>query len=680
MIAIDFETYLISKEAPVPKPVCLSYYDGKDKGLVVGSKMEQTLTALFKSNEILIAHNMSFELNVITSYYPSLRKDVYRKLKNKEIICTKIYEQLIDCTRKKSINTFNLAALVLNYFNEDISEDKKNPDAWRLRYHELDGIPAEEYPEEARRYAEEDSVWAYKIYTRQRQEMYIDTNISVSADYFLNRMGLTGTTISNDRVLTLELELKRQIEGHLKVLENAGLLTQTKKGYKKNMNVFRELISTKVPNAKKTPKGNVSTSGEDTEQYLTELPENHELKPILTSFVEVMGAEKVLTAFISRLKKAEPYIRTQYKAVVSSGRTSSSTSENFPSVNIQQMPREVKGTTWDIRNCFVPRPGYKMCSIDYSGLELSSTANQLYKITGKGDMLATINSGNEPVDMHSMLAYKLMNMKEKTNESYLSFVTNKKREPYKHYRQMAKPINLGFPGGIGYDTMRGLLAREKVYPKLVILETSKFEEQLSLKRSILRNQGYPVRIRRVAFDKYELIFDELVAFKDELFKLYPDLEYFLKEGHKEFLTGETKMLKNEFGEWEQEDMYKFSVGDFHRDWCQYTQVCNGLLMQSPAAIGAKKSVIRFMEEFSDTDFVIPVAFIHDEIVFEVKEGPKMYGFIDDVAEIMIDSMQSVLTEVRIAVEAELMDYWMKSGGTWSKQYWKNPKDRWVKSK
>ena len=133
MIAIDFENYLISNEHPWPKPVCLSYYDGNKGGVIVGSNMEQTLKILLESKEIIVAHNLSFELNVITIWYPHLKPIIYQALKNKRLICSKIYEQLLDCRRKKTRKTFNLADLVAEYFEVDIKESKKNPKAWRLR-------------------------------------------------------------------------------------------------------------------------------------------------------------------------------------------------------------------------------------------------------------------------------------------------------------------------------------------------------------------------------------------------------------------------------------------------------------------------------------------------------------------------------------------------------------------
>ena len=676
MIAIDFETYLISKEAPVPKPVCLSYYRDGEKGIKVGMEdMKNFLFEILTCSKPIIAHNMRFEAQVIDIYFPDFRDLLYRKLDAGELKCTKVNEQLLDNFRKKQLYRADLATLVKHYFKVDISEDKKNPDSWRMRYCELDGVPLKDWPKDAIDYAIEDSVWAFKVH-QEHLKLPIMSTLSVRADFYLNKMGTFGIEIDKSRVLTLKSEISEKLAPKYKKLEEVGLCSLQKTGkYKKNMNVFREYVKENVENPEFTAKGTISTSSESIEHYLAVKED-----PIFRDYLDIMKYEKVLTAFVSRLEQADPLVRSNYKAVVSSGRTSSSTSKEYASVNIQQMPRSVPDVTWDIRNCFVPRKGYKICSIDYAGLELSSTAHQLSELTGRKDMLNTVNKGDSPVDMHSMFAYRIMNLKEKTKETYESFVANKKKAPYKDYRQLAKPINLGFPGGIGYDTMRSLLAREGINPKLVVLESAKFESSLTWKRSKARKEGYPVRIRRVGYDEYQLVYDELFLLKQELFSLYPDLEYFLSEGHKEYLTGESKMVKNEYGEWEREPMYAFEVGDFKRDWCMYTQVCNGLLMQSPAAIGAKRAMCKIINRFGNSIVVHPLAFIHDEIVFEVLDNDKMYAIIEDISEILIDEMQTILSSVRITVEAEVFDYWKKAGGFYERTYWKDAGKAELKSK
>lgn len=38
---------------------------------------------------------------------------------------------------------------------------------------------------------------------------------------------------------------------------------------------------------------------------------------------------------------------------------------------------------------------------------------------------------------------------------------------------------------------------------------------------------------------------------------------------------------------------------------------------------------------------------------------------------MIDEMQTVLSSVRVAVEASISDYWQKADGFWTKTYFKD---------
>lgn len=673
MIAIDFETYLISEEMPSPKPVCLSYkYWKGEEGIVTGMDgMEAFLKDILSSDNKVIAHNMSFEANVIDAWFPTLRPLLRDKMDKNQMVCTKIYEQLLSNIVERPTNKFSLADLVDKYFKEDISAGKKDPDAWRLRYAELENVKLEDWPEAAVSYAIDDSIWALKVYLEQRKK-YLDISVSVKADYYLNKMGQYGLEVDSSRVLSLKQELLDILNPLYSSLIDKGLCSVNSKGkVKKNMKEFREILVKDLPEVEKTSSGNVSTSSESLERYLAVANESREA---IESFIKISKYEKILTAFISRLEGAK-LIRTQYKACVSSGRTSSSTSNAYPSVNIQQMPRTVPGTTYDIRNCFKARDGRVIVSIDYNGLELASAAHQLSLVSGLNDMQMLINSGDKPVDMHSMFACRLKSIKDNRKVTYEEFVAHKKEPGYKEYRALAKPINLGFPGGIGYDNMRSLLIRDGVYPFLQILSTSKREENLNYQRGIFRKQGYPVRVRRVGFQEYQLVKDELVDLKDQMFSLYPDLEKFLKEVHLTKLTGKVKPVKNEYGEWESEPMYSYSTGGFNRDWCMYTQICNGFLMQSPSAIGAKKAMIEIIKKYGDSDTVRPLAFIHDEVVFEVLDNEDKYAIIEDISRILIEQMQTVLYSVRIAVEADITGtHWAKEGTGKTITYWKNPKE------
>lgn len=682
-VAIDFETRLISNEEPNPYPVCLSYYDGEVVGINVGVESIEAFLNLHLDNPdtTIIAHNAKFELAVIYTHMPRLRPALWRALEQGRIYCTMLYEQLLSNLERGGSENNSLAALTLKYLEIDIAAGKEEPDAWRYRYAELENVPLKNWPRAARQYAEQDSIYAHKIHAlQQKRNSKIPYVKHMRADFALNLMATNGMTVDHARVLQLEQELADHIQPIYKELEAKGLVEFKKGKAKKSIKGLRNYIEQLGDiQFEYTSAGSIATSKAALEKYMLKAADH-----TLSLFAELSKFEKILTAFVPRLKEASPYIRCGYNAIVRSGRTSSRTTPLYPSVNIQQMPREVKGVTWDVRNCFVPRPGYQFVSIDYNGLELSATANQLYATFGWSKMRDTINSGEAPVDMHSKFAARLMSLSEGREVSYEEFVKNKGVQPYKRFRQLAKPINLGFPGGIGYDTMRGLLAREGIQTHFQELASYTSENMARFALTSVRINANEAgrtdnwRVVRKTKDTWIIADDELVGLKRELFRLYPELGQFLRKRHENYTMGGGSVLrsKNDFGEWEEEPAYEFNTAGVSRKWCTYTAFCNGFLMQTPAASGAKEMVYRVVKEYFDSEEIIPSAFIHDELVFEVQKNLPDYKkelLIGKVAAIMIDEMQKVLPYVRIAVEANLMDYWQKSSDLWTRTYWKDAK-------
>ena len=676
MISIDFETYLISEEMPSPKPVCLSVYDGKKTFLAVGmDEMEKALEQIFKTKQLIIAHNMVFEALVIYKWFPKLQHYIWEASEKGLLFCTKIYEKLLNNTRRKTAHRLTLAALVQAYFNKDISASK-GADAWRLRYNELDGIPIEEWPQEAIDYAIDDAVYTYDI-AKIQKSVELDYQLHVETEICLNLMGQNGIKINMDRVKQTEKEMFEYLLPRYEYLISEGFMVydEKKQKYRKKMNALREHIAHTFEELEYTIKGTVATSTEALAKYIVQKEDK-----VVSNFLEMAQYEKALTAFINNLKLAEKgIIRSSYNGCVDTGRTSCSKSRAYPSLNMQQMPRGLTGVTWDIRNCFVPREGFKIVSIDYAGLELCAAANQLYKIFGQSNMRDFLNSGDEPQDSHSNYAARLRTIAGKPT-SYEEMKANKKKDGYKEYRQYAKPQNLGYPGGIGIDSMDYLCAREGIKVKKEIIHKSKDEKQID--RLVYNYKfKYPsIRKKRLDRETWALEVNELVLLKKEYLELYPELGKFLREEHGHHTTGEKLRTKNDFGEWEWEDAYTYDVGGFKRNYCTYTAFCNGSLMQTPSAIGAKKMANAIIKEYFNHPDMNPLAFIHDEILFEVRENDNMYKIIDDIAQTMLEEMADILPNVRISVEAELMDYWMKAGGSWSKQYWIDPYKEYIRSK
>lgn len=328
--------------------------------------------------------------------------------------------------------------------------------------------------------------------------------------------------------------------------------------------------------------------------------------------------------------------------------------------------------TWDVRNCVVPRPNRHIVSIDYSGLELAATGHQLQQFYKHSKMKDIINSGDKPIDMHSNFATEVMKISN-PRMTYDEFIRRKKEPEFKELRQLIKPPHLGIPGGIGDDKRRSIMAKEGLkLPKQVALGTHWNEAYLyHMKRKYEKDTTW-LRVQRTGKKEFTLYYDELMQIKEVMFKLYPELYNFLKDGHHKFLTGHVVKARNEWGEWEEQPMYAYDVYGFKRNFCTYTAFCNGYLMQSPAAIGAKRACCQFISKYLDNPKVNVLGFIHDEILFDVDKDIDWQEVVQDCADIMISSMQTVLSTVRITVEASAMHYWSKSGGFWEKSYFKNP--------
>lgn len=121
----------------------------------------------------------------------------------------------------------------------------------------------------------------------------------------------------------------------------------------------------------------------------------------------------------------------RYSVLKVTGRTSCS------SPNIQQVPRED-----DFRELIVASPGHLLLAVDYKFIELVTLAAVCETRFGQSRLAEVIRDG---VDPHCYTAAMLL------GRDYGAFLQLKKRRPeeFKRWRQLAKPINFGVPGGMG---------------------------------------------------------------------------------------------------------------------------------------------------------------------------------------------------------------------------------------
>ncbi|MFC4698805.1 DNA polymerase I [Glaciecola siphonariae] len=277
--------------------------------------------------------------------------------------------------------------------------------------------------EEASPYAAEDADVTLRLYEAFKPLLKAQdglsevlTEIEVPLSSILAKMEQTGVLIDSQMLAQQSQDLaKRIIELEQKVHELAGEpfnLGSTKQ----LQHVLFEKMS--LPVVKKTPKGAPSTS----EEVLHELANEYELPALIMQY---RGLSKLKNTYTDKLPKMIHHrtnrVHTSYhQAIAATGRLSSS------DPNLQNIPiRTAEGR--QVRQAFIPQPGFKMVAADYSQIELRIMAH-LSKDEG---LLTAFGAGK---DIHSATASEVFSVP-------LEQVSNEQR-------RSAKAINFGLIYGM----------------------------------------------------------------------------------------------------------------------------------------------------------------------------------------------------------------------------------------
>ena len=377
--------------------------------------------------------------------------------------------------------------------------------------------------------------------------------------------------------------------------------------------------------------------------------------PVMAQYHERKALAKIVTQMIPVLRSG-PVIYPSYNAIVETGRTSSfdggkvrdsKTERNYPSVNIQQIPNLIKGL--DVRRCFRPREGTVFFDVDFTGLELACVGHVTYGLFGKSVHRDLYNAG---VDLHGYLGAQLglnSDIPEATDEFpalpqmtrdfqslireegissdpmavYDAFFLLKTHEDedvrdfFSHFRSFAKPVGLGFPGGLGPETLIDFA--RKTYGVILTLE------QATMFRDFWRTT-YP---------EMPLFFDWVNAQTDEY------------NGSGEFY-------------------YVSDLGMVRRG-ATFCAEANGRVMQTPGAEAAMAGTILLSRACYDPtqESVLygcrPIAFVHDQNIGETTRDESLWALqCEEAAYLMRQGAEMVLTSMTMRTdEALLTSVWTK---------------------
>ena len=533
----------------------------------------------------------------------------------------------------------------------DITGTPAEGDAWRLRYREFEAVPVALWPRSAYDYALSDATWARLIWEeqeRRRQPLHHKSMNSESLQVYASTALAITTSVGLDIDHKQVERLSDQIGEHLSkiepILQANGIV---RSNGSVNTAVVKERICALWDSLGRPP---IMTEGGEegkdptvaTNKEVQEILAS--LDPILDMWAERQKLSKIKDAFLPSLRGRKVW--TNFDVLKETGRTSSYGSREkknrkpiYEAINSQQMPRKT-GT----RECILPPPGYVFASIDYDMLELCSTGQQTYSLFGYSVHRDKINAG---YDLHSYLASGIAAMKDPQlidehysdrDAAYQALMAHRKaRVPdddlspqaehvralakrAKHFRNLAKPVGLGYPGGLSSDTLC-------VFAKTVY--------------------------------KVEITSQEATQFKETWFDTYPEMrDYFswVKQQRDSHNKGRYCYLTP--------GLQRFRAG------ATYCATSNGYAMQSLSADGAKRSVCWLVRAASGglsadnpyriLDGCYHSTFIHDENIIAIPDDALMTERALAAQQLMIDAMRVHMPDVRIGAAPCLMRRWTKS--------------------
>lgn len=630
--ALDVESHLIKPGCVAPKLVCVTTSNGQNSIYLAGDGLRAAREILEHGE--MVGHHVFFDLCVLAAEDASLLPLIFRAIDEGRVHCTKIRQMIIDNaegklkfvwneeTNEYSKQNYALSNLVQRHLGRDIKAKKEGEGIWRLRYNELDGVPLEKWPEEARAYAIDDAVDTRAIFFKQEEDCAPnglpggrEGEIGqTQAAWALYLAGAWGVRTDASAVAKLKAEVSAEYEEQTAIARRWKFV---RAAGTRDMAAIREAVETWYHEHKKpyqfTPGGQIGT---DREQLIEVECAcgfgfhgcNCDVDGVhrgLWAVAEVVRLSKLLSTYIRALERGtEIPINPAYNPIIETFRTSCSQGMKIDGVpmgtNLQNPPRK-----HGVRECFKARDGSVFAFCDYDTLEMLTLAQTCIELFGYSCIADAANAGQ---DFHLVLAAAMLG---------ISYDDAKQRHAdgdpeLLEARQFCKIGNYGFAGGMGPTTF---VAYAKGYGIVV---------PLALARSL--HTGFRRTWREVR----------------QYFEFASSL---MSDGNRARVV-------------------EFPKSKLMRGDVSYTAVCNGFF-QHRAAMGAKAALYAVSKEcYLDLGTPLygcrPWLFAHDEIGMEIPyAGQRASDAALWLQRVMIDEMKRWCPDVPIGATAAMTRRWYK---------------------
>lgn len=671
LVAVDSETREFCRsEGPFPRPVCISVAEPGGELLLLGhGDGRNFLRELLSSDPkdyLLIGHSLcKFDLPVFGLHWPELLPLIFRWLNAGAISDIYYRERMLNLRRHGRLTSlklpdgsseelkYSLADLEKQYLGIDRSE-QKGEGTWRTNYRLLENTPVAQWPDDAKQYALDDASGALRVWQKQQENEFAN----FASEPWVCRMGfalaLTTATplpIDPERKYRVALEVYEAIDPEMmELLYAAGIYSRPEmpRTYKRgaidpvnklpkitggdHATLKRAVLAERVKAAYEflgempplTDKGGISTNEDALAPIIGQ-------DKVIDTYHKVNYHKKIIDTELPALGDGSYPVYFGFDLPQETGRTSSKASwaatEKHPEGPI--FSRNGQNVDPRVKPCFYAPAGWLLLSVDFSTLELCSLAwrlkamgldSKLFDILQRGwdahgylggpimyNHIPWFREGIDPMDFDGI--YGRFAQLRKQGEQEV-------RTTCDHYRGLAKPTGLGFPGGLG-------IRRFVVYAK----------------------SQYGVEVTE----------EEAKQLKKIWFLIYPEMrDYF-------------RILERDMRDPRFVEAYTYTTPfGMVRSNCSYTAAANGMGLQSPAAEGAYVayySVVQAMLNPEANDGLLfgcrPVDFLHDEGLFLIPDDTHAHDRTKRVQQLFEFGMSSVLQGVPIKTEAVLMRRWLK---------------------
>ncbi|WP_421536750.1 DNA polymerase [Myxococcus fulvus] len=633
--SFDTETWLIQPGLLAPPLVCGSVAaqaPGTERLLDKAQARTFFREAINALDTHLVGANLVYDLGVMAADDPHLVAPIFAALDAGRLHCVQVREALIDIARgmygvdpstgRKLDDDegarYPLALLVQRHLGLDISEEKKNPKAWRLRYAELDGVPVERWPQEAADYPKRDARYTLDVFYRQEaiaREAPNGGNLHAEADqmraaFALHLASIWGMRTSGASVAQLRERVEKEWSENRAKFQAAGIYREDgTKDSKRLASLVTAAYDGQPPitaPSDRFPDGQVATDRDTLlgsgDALLEDLGKSGRVDKYKSTYLDVVEAGT-----------AHP-INPRFNVLVSTTRVSS---------DYQQLPQ--KG---GIREVHEARPGFVYCSVDYGGLELRTMAQRAIWELGFSKMADALNSG---LDVHTLAAAEFL------GASYDELLAKMKaKEPVAvAFRQLAKILNFGKGGGM---TGGSLVYNARAKDRVSFCLLAKRADVCGVERVVVHVQRKPKMVCRACVEvAKELDTKWLNAWPEQR-----ELQHRAKS--RTYGGGFADVM--------------IPGANILRGACGYTQILN-TPFQGLGAVGCKRAMWRVSREmYVDRNSPLYgsrlVLMVHDELISELRadDPQRLHDAAERKAELMRQAMREVTPDLAPSIEAE----------------------------